>query len=138
MDRHQPGEGDFNAGRYSVSSLGSRIPTRSHCPASHLPAGIAGPTEISFDVRCFVLPASSGIVVIDTGMRGSAVDMQQALERLGAGWGDVSDIVLTHSHADHGRYGRCTFEHGQCCGVGRRSGHPRLAFPCGCPARGGW
>ena len=67
----------------------------------HLPAGVAGPTEISFDVRCFLLPVADGIVVIDTGMGDNATDIHQALERLGAGWADISDVVITHAHADH-------------------------------------
>ncbi|WP_261608256.1 MBL fold metallo-hydrolase [Paenarthrobacter aurescens] len=56
---------------------------------------------MSFDVRCFVLPMPDGIVVIDTGMGDNTTDIAQALERLGAGWGDVSDVVITHAHADH-------------------------------------
>ncbi|WP_185751276.1 MBL fold metallo-hydrolase [Arthrobacter sp. 31Y] len=66
-----------------------------------MPAGVAGPTEISFDVRCFLLPVADGIVVIDTGMGGNATDIHPALERLGAGWADISDVVITHAHADH-------------------------------------
>ncbi|NWL11072.1 hypothetical protein DM791_15770 [Paenarthrobacter nitroguajacolicus] len=96
----------MGAGSESVPNLPESPPEAGPLPEVivqqvQLPAGVAGPTEISFDVRCFVLPVSGGIVLIDTGMGGSAVDINQALERLGAGWGDVSDVVLTHSHADH-------------------------------------
>lgn len=76
------------------------VPLETVVQQVHLPAGVAGPTAISFDVRCFMVPASSGIVVIDTGM-GGVIDIHQALQRLGAGWSDVSDVVLTHAHADH-------------------------------------
>ena len=96
----------MGAGSESVPNLPESQPEAGPLPEVivqqvQLPAGVAGPTEISFDVRCFVLPVSGGIVLIDTGMGGSAMDIDQALERLGAGWGDVSDVVLTHSHADH-------------------------------------
>ena len=67
----------------------------------HLPAGMAGPGEISFDVRSFVLPATDGIVLIDTGLAGNVEDIARGLENVGAGWSDVSDVVLTHSHPDH-------------------------------------
>jgi glyoxylase-like metal-dependent hydrolase (beta-lactamase superfamily II) len=67
----------------------------------HLPAGVAGPTEISFDVGCFLLPVPDGIILIDTGMGENAMDIGQALERMGAGWADISDVVITHAHADH-------------------------------------
>ncbi|MGO4146462.1 MBL fold metallo-hydrolase [Paenarthrobacter sp. YAF11_1] len=67
----------------------------------HLPAGMAGPDKLSFDVRCFVLPVAEGIVLIDAGLAGSMVDIERGLDRVGAGWGDVSDVVLTHSHPDH-------------------------------------
>ncbi|VXB37117.1 putative metallo-hydrolase YflN [Arthrobacter sp. 9V] len=67
----------------------------------HMPAGVAGPTEISFDVRCFLLPLPGGIVVIDTGMGDNTIDINEALERMGAGWADISDVVITHQHPDH-------------------------------------
>ncbi|UKA51714.1 MBL fold metallo-hydrolase [Arthrobacter sp. FW305-123] len=66
-----------------------------------MPAGVAGPTEISFDVSCFVLPVADGIVVIDTGMGDNGTDIHPALERSGADWADISDVLITHAHADH-------------------------------------
>ncbi|MBT2586427.1 MBL fold metallo-hydrolase [Arthrobacter sp. ISL-95] len=39
--------------------------------------------------------------MIDTGMGDNATDIQQTLELLGAGWADVSDVVITHAHVDH-------------------------------------
>jgi len=67
----------------------------------HLPAGVAGPSDISFDVRCFLLPHHNGFVLIDTGMGKNTVDLHHALERMGAGWDDISDVVITHAHPDH-------------------------------------
>ena len=67
----------------------------------HLPAGIAGPAPLDFDVRCFLVAHATGIVVIDAGMAGSQDAIMAGLERMGAGWGDVTDVVLTHAHEDH-------------------------------------
>ena len=67
----------------------------------HLPAGVAGPDPLSFDVRCFLVPHASGVVLIDTCLPGSHDLIAPALERIGARWRDITDVVLTHSHADH-------------------------------------
>lgn len=47
----------------------------------HLPAGIAGPAEVSFDVRCFLMPARDAVVLVDTGMAGILPGIEAALER---------------------------------------------------------
>jgi len=60
-----------------------------------------GPDPVSFEVRSFVVAGPLGIVLIDTGTPGSNEAIGAALDRLGAGWRDVSDIVLTHRHFDH-------------------------------------
>ncbi len=67
----------------------------------HFPAGVAGPNPLDFDVRCFLVPRASGLVLVDTAMPGSAALIEAALDRLGAGWTDISDVVLTHHHPDH-------------------------------------
>lgn len=67
----------------------------------HLPAGVAGPKPLDFDVRCFLIPRASGVVLVDTAMSGSGPLIEAALDRLGAGWTDISDVVLTHHHPDH-------------------------------------
>jgi glyoxylase-like metal-dependent hydrolase (beta-lactamase superfamily II) len=67
----------------------------------HLPPGIAGPEPLDFDVRCFLVAHASGVVLIDVGLAGSQDDIRAGLERFGAGWEDITDVVLTHGHADH-------------------------------------
>lgn len=67
----------------------------------HLPAGVAGPDPMDFDVRCYVVAYASGVVLVDTAMAGSSTLIHAALSRLDADWAVVSDIVLTHHHADH-------------------------------------
>jgi len=65
-----------------------------------IPAGMAGPDEITMDVRCFLVSHPAGLVLVDTGP-GSVEAIEAALGRIGAGWGEVTDVVLTHWHPDH-------------------------------------
>jgi glyoxylase-like metal-dependent hydrolase (beta-lactamase superfamily II) len=67
----------------------------------HLPAGIAGPEPMDFDVRCFLIPHPTGLVLVDTGLPGTVGAIDAALDQLGATWADVTDIVLSHDHPDH-------------------------------------
>jgi glyoxylase-like metal-dependent hydrolase (beta-lactamase superfamily II) len=66
-----------------------------------VPPGMLGPDPVSFEVRCFVVAHSGGIVLVDAGTPGSGEMIGQALGRVGATWSDVTDIVLTHRHFDH-------------------------------------
>ena len=66
-----------------------------------IPAGIAGPAELTMDVRCFIVPHAAGLLLIDTGAGGNADAISAALDRVGAGWGDITDVVLSHWHPDH-------------------------------------
>ena len=34
-----------------------------------IPAGIAGPAELTMDVRCFIVPHAAGLLLIDTGVQ---------------------------------------------------------------------
>jgi glyoxylase-like metal-dependent hydrolase (beta-lactamase superfamily II) len=68
---------------------------------SNVPAGVLGPEPVTIEVRCFVVPGANGVVVVDTGIPGTAEAIETALERVGARWSDVTDIVLTHAHFDH-------------------------------------
>lgn len=65
-----------------------------------LPAGMIGPVEVTMDVRCFLVSHPAGLLLIDTGLS-PADPIGAALDRIGAGWGDVTDVVLTHAHPDH-------------------------------------
>lgn len=67
----------------------------------HLPAGVAGPTPLDFDVRCFLVAHGSGMVLVDVGTVGSHGAIGAGLARAGAGWDDITDVVLTHRHPDH-------------------------------------
>jgi|tagenome__1003787_1003787.scaffolds.fasta_scaffold20960206_4 glyoxylase-like metal-dependent hydrolase (beta-lactamase superfamily II) len=67
----------------------------------HLPAGVAGPEAMDFDVRCFLVPHASGLVLVDTGVPGSAQAIGTALTDIDAAWTDVTDVLLSHDHPDH-------------------------------------
>jgi glyoxylase-like metal-dependent hydrolase (beta-lactamase superfamily II) len=66
-----------------------------------LPPGVAGPEPMTFDVRCFMVPHEGGVTLVDTGIQADAQPITDALVAMGAGWEDVSDVVLTHAHPDH-------------------------------------
>ncbi|MGI9605334.1 MAG: MBL fold metallo-hydrolase [Acidimicrobiales bacterium] len=53
------------------------------------------------NVSAYVLARGSEIAIVDTGFAGSSTQIETALSTLGAGWGDVNDVVLTHLHNDH-------------------------------------
>lgn len=67
----------------------------------HLPAGLAGPDPMDFDVRCFLVPHPTGLTLVDTGPDPSVPSITGKLAELGADWGDVTDVILTHHHPDH-------------------------------------
>ncbi|MDQ0144798.1 MBL fold metallo-hydrolase [Pseudarthrobacter niigatensis] len=66
-----------------------------------LPEGIVGPFVLDLEVRCFLVRGSTGLVLVDAGPEGGAPEIGQALGRVGATWSDITDVILTHSHADH-------------------------------------
>jgi glyoxylase-like metal-dependent hydrolase (beta-lactamase superfamily II) len=67
----------------------------------HIPAGMLGPDPVDMDVRCFVVPHGSGVVLVDTGVEPDRGRIAAGLAAAGAAWADVSDVVLTHNHPDH-------------------------------------
>jgi glyoxylase-like metal-dependent hydrolase (beta-lactamase superfamily II) len=66
-----------------------------------LPAGLAGPEAMDFDVRCFLVPHATGLALVDTGMDHSVRSIAGKLAEIGADWADVTDVILTHHHPDH-------------------------------------
>jgi len=67
----------------------------------HLPAGLAGLEPMDFDVRCFLVPHPTGLTLVDTGLDHSTPAITGKLAEIGADWGDVTDVILTHDHPDH-------------------------------------
>lgn len=53
------------------------------------------------NVSAYALVRDGEAVVVDTGVAGSADDIEAALSETGHGWGDVGHLILTHKHPDH-------------------------------------
>jgi glyoxylase-like metal-dependent hydrolase (beta-lactamase superfamily II) len=66
-----------------------------------LPAGLAAPQAVDSDVRCFLVPHATGLTLVDTGPDPAGQEIAAKLADIGAGWTDVTDVILTHHHADH-------------------------------------
>lgn len=66
-----------------------------------IPAGAFGPAPVTLDVRSYLVPHDSGLVLVDTGMDPTGQALDAALAAAGASWSDVTDVVLTHGHRDH-------------------------------------
>ncbi len=58
--------------------------------------------QVSFGfVSAYLLVRDREVAVVDTGTSGGEEQILAGLEALGASWGDVRHVVLTHSHGDH-------------------------------------
>lgn len=68
---------------------------------SQVPAGVLGPDPVRIEVRCFLVVGLDGVVIVDTGVPGTADEIESGLARIGAHWSDVTNLVLTHAHFDH-------------------------------------
>jgi glyoxylase-like metal-dependent hydrolase (beta-lactamase superfamily II) len=66
-----------------------------------LPVGVLGPTPVSLDIRAYLVPHASGLVLVDTGLDHTGSAIHAGLVDAGAAWTDVSHIVITHAHPDH-------------------------------------
>lgn len=52
-------------------------------------------------VSAYVLVRDGQAVVVDTGVAGSADDIEEVLGAAGSGWEAVAHVILTHKHPDH-------------------------------------
>ncbi len=67
-----------------------------------MPAGVAGPDPVSFDVHAFVVRDGDDIILVDTLLQPGHVDLiADAVARAGFGIEAIRYIVLTHHHPDH-------------------------------------
>jgi glyoxylase-like metal-dependent hydrolase (beta-lactamase superfamily II) len=53
------------------------------------------------NVSAYVIAHGAEAAIVDTGVAGSAADIEAALGALGFGWDAVGHVVVTHSHPDH-------------------------------------
>jgi glyoxylase-like metal-dependent hydrolase (beta-lactamase superfamily II) len=54
-----------------------------------------------FGVNAYLVEAEPGLVLVDTGMAGTAGRLVGAVRGLGRSTFEISDILLTHQHVDH-------------------------------------
>ncbi len=66
-----------------------------------VPAGTLGPEPVTIDVRAYLVPHDTGLILVDTGMDAAGRALEEALARAGAWWDDVTEVVITHGHPDH-------------------------------------
>lgn len=52
------------------------------------------------NVSAYLLQRGSEVTIVDTG-RGTTEEFESGLATLGSGWGNVANVILTHSHGDH-------------------------------------
>jgi glyoxylase-like metal-dependent hydrolase (beta-lactamase superfamily II) len=52
-------------------------------------------------VSAYVLARRGEATIVDTGVSGSEDDIESGLAALDLGWVDVSNVIVTHLHADH-------------------------------------
>jgi glyoxylase-like metal-dependent hydrolase (beta-lactamase superfamily II) len=68
---------------------------------SVIPAGVIAPVEVVMSVRAFLTPHPNGMTLIDTGIDPMGHALDAALAHADVFWDDVTDVVITHGHADH-------------------------------------
>lgn len=89
---------DLGRGTLAVAVLGIA------CSEEERPAAVdAAPwrrVELGF-VSAYVVARQGEAAVVDTGVEGSAADIEATVVELGSGWDDVAHVILTHSHRDH-------------------------------------
>lgn len=52
-------------------------------------------------VSAYILIRAGSAAIVDTGVAGSAPDIEDGLTAVGLGWEDVEHLILTHRHNDH-------------------------------------
>lgn len=52
-------------------------------------------------VSAYIVDRGDGLVVVDTGVGGSAAAIQAVIEEYGRSWADVGYVIATHDHPDH-------------------------------------
>lgn len=59
------------------------------------------PVAPMYMINAYLVIGEDGVVIVDTGLPGSAPRFEQALARHGKRFADVRLIVVTHAHVDH-------------------------------------
>lgn len=87
----------------SIPGATSTAPTTTATPASTaVPEGGATVSRIDLGfVSAYVLSRDGEAAVVDTGVSGSADQIQAGLMSIGLGWDNVAHVIVTHLHGDH-------------------------------------
>jgi glyoxylase-like metal-dependent hydrolase (beta-lactamase superfamily II) len=95
-----------------TSSATPSSASRSSAPAGPTPAGSGPPSSPSGDglawtrvnlgfVSAYVLVRGGEAAIVDSGVSGSADEIEAALTSVGVGWNSVAHVIATHHHGDH-------------------------------------
>lgn len=52
-------------------------------------------------VSAWLMVRGTEVAIVDTGVSGSADQIEATLSEVGLGWGDVGNVIVTHRHGDH-------------------------------------
>lgn len=104
-DEGPPDTEPTSATQDATSPTSAADATTSSSPPSPEEGGTAQATSwsrvnLGF-VSAYLVVRGSRAAVVDTGVEGSAGDIEASLNAMGLGWDAVDDVVLTHLHGDH-------------------------------------
>jgi glyoxylase-like metal-dependent hydrolase (beta-lactamase superfamily II) len=91
----------------ATSSTTDATPTTAPAPTTSSPLDSPEVNAVSWErvnlgfVSAYVLSRSGEAAIVDTGVGGSAAEIEAALGSVGLGWEAVGHVILTHSHGDH-------------------------------------
>ena len=110
----------FGVAAAACSSEGSAVATSTTAGASATSAAVTTTTattvtttgapvtelvsskRVNLDfVSAYVIERGDGLIVIDTGVQGSAPAIEAVLMEYGKSWSDVGYVIATHKHGDH-------------------------------------
>jgi glyoxylase-like metal-dependent hydrolase (beta-lactamase superfamily II) len=96
------GPGNTAPSGTASSSSGSAAAGTTATTATTAPTAELAWKRVDFGfVSAYLLARGSSVVVVDTGVAGSADAIGSALQAASASWDSVTDVVLTHHHPDH-------------------------------------
>ena len=97
-----------SAGRNGASSSGSpAAPSGATSTGSADPPGSGGRGAFAWErvnlgfVSAYVLVRGGEAAIVDTGVSGSADEIEASLAKVGLAWSAVGHLILTHHHNDH-------------------------------------
>lgn len=65
-----------------------------------------------FEISCFLIPHKNGLILVESGPHSTIPNLDNALQKLGYQLSDITHVLLTHIHLDHGGGAWYLAEHG--------------------------